>query len=68
MIDLCGKRVWIYFDDHSGYDKVAKKEGLVLQDNDRRIIIQNTSGYTEVIPYYRIVRVIEIPGSGGGEQ
>lgn len=67
MISLDGKRVWIYFDDHSGQDQVSKKEGLVLQDSERRIIIRNQSGYTEVIPYYRIIRVIEIPGSGGGD-
>ena len=67
MIELIGKMVWIYYDDHSGKDSVGRKEGLVLQDSERRIIIQNTSGYTEIIPYYRIIRVIEIPGSGGGE-
>lgn len=59
MIELSGKKVWIYFDDHSGNHRVAKKEGLVLQDSERRIIIRNTAGYTEVIPYFRIIRVIE---------
>jgi len=69
MIDLVGKKVWIYYDDHSGYDQVAKKEGIVLDDTGKVLIFKNANGYIEAIPWYRIIRCIEIPGSlGGGGQ
>lgn len=65
MVSLESKRVSIYFDDHSGYDKIAKKEALILSDTGRILIFRNAAGFTEAIPWYRIIRVIEIPDSGG---
>ena len=61
-MDLKDKRVSIYYDDKAQYNKVAKKDGFCLEDNDRVIVVRNNSGFIEKIPYYRIIRVIEIPG------
>ena len=61
-MELKGKRVAIYYDDKANYQKIAKKDGFCLDDNDRVIVIRNTSGFIEKIPYYRIIRVIELPG------
>lgn len=63
-IELIGKQVAIYFDDKTSNYHIAKKDGLCLDDNDRTITIRNQAGYIEKIPYYRIVRVIQIPGGG----
>jgi len=64
-ISLEERKVWIYYDDHSGRDQVVKKEGRVLRDTGRILIFRNAAGYTEAIPWYRIVRVIQIPHSEG---
>ena len=61
-MDLKNKRVAIYYDDKANYGKIAKKDGFCLYDDSRVIVIRNTSGFIEKIPYYRIVRVLEIPG------
>jgi len=61
-MELKGKKVAIYYDDKSYGNNIAKKDGFCLDDNDRVIVIRNTAGFIEKIPYYRIIRVIEIPG------
>lgn len=60
-VELEGKKVNIYFMDQSD-KQISKKTGIVLKDSPTKIIIQNLRGFTEIIPYYRIVRVVE---SGG---
>lgn len=62
MTDLTGKKVSIYYDDKSNYNTVAKKDGLCIEDTNYKIVIKNTSGFTEIIPYSRIIRIIEVPG------
>ena len=61
-MNLTNKQVAIYYDDKCNYGHIAKKDGFCLYDSDRVIVIRNTSGFIEKIPYYRIIRVIEIPG------
>jgi len=61
-MDLIDKKVAIYFDDRSGYNSISKKDGIVLDDNNRIITIRNSHGQIEKIPYYRIIRVVEIGG------
>jgi len=57
-VDLKGKIVNIYFLDHSD-NKVSKKTGKCLKDTSHKITIENSRGYAEIIPYCRIIRVIE---------
>ena len=63
-MELKGKRVSIYYDDKSAYNKISKKDGILIEDDSRVITIQNKAGYIERIPYYVIVRVIELPSGG----
>jgi len=62
MMDLKNKDVSIYYDDSSNYNKVARKDGHCLDDTDHKITIRNQSNFIEVIPYSRIIRVIEKVG------
>ena len=59
-MELTNKRVTIQFDDKSG-NNISRKDGLCLDDNNYAITIRNTAGFIEKIPYYRIIRIIEIP-------
>jgi hypothetical protein len=60
-VALEGKNVNIYFLDNSD-NQISRKSGLCLKDLPTKIIIENTRGYVEVIPYYRIIRVVEREG------
>lgn len=53
-----GTKVNIYFLDFSD-NKVSKKTGIVIKDTPHKIFIRNSRGYMEIIPYSKIVRVIE---------
>ncbi len=61
-VDLEGKRVSIYYDDRSSHNEVAKKTGICLKDTPSKIFIENMKGYLEIIPYYKIVRIVEAEG------
>ena len=49
-MDLKGKQIAIYYDDKSSYNTVAKKDGFCIDDNDRVIVIRNTSGFIKKYP------------------
>jgi len=57
-VELEGKNVHIYFLDFSG-DTIGKKTGYCVKDSENKILIQNTRGFLECIPYCRVVRVVE---------
>lgn len=62
-MDRCGmslekKQVAIYFDDFSD-NQVAKKTGYCVKDTDSKVFIKNSKGFIEVIPYCKIIRIVE---------
>jgi len=60
-VSLEKKKIAIYFDDFSE-NQIAKKTGICLKDTSTKIFIENTKGNVEVIPYCKIIRIVEIGG------
>lgn len=58
---LKGKEVSIYFDDGSS---ITRKDGTIIEITDITLIFQE-HGQTQIIPFSRIIRVVEKNCSGG---
>ncbi len=56
---LIGKQVSIYFDDG---DRVTRKDGQCTEILTNAIIIQDVKGWYQLIPFNRVIRVIEQGG------
>jgi len=55
---LTNKQVSVYFDDKSS-SGVTRKDGEFLQIENNAIYIKNTGGTVEIIPLYRVIRIVE---------
>lgn len=60
---LKGKEVCIYFDDGSN---ITRKDGVVIELSENAIVFKVESGQVQIIPFSRIIRVVEKTSFGGG--
>lgn len=58
---LEGKEVSVYFDDGSA---ITRKDGIVIEITETTLIFQE-HGQIQIIPFSRIIRVVEKNRSGG---
>lgn len=58
---LKGKEVSVYFDDGS---TITRKDGIVIEITEATLIFKE-HGQTQIIPFSRIIRVVEKNCSGG---
>ena len=61
---LKDKRITIYFDDESE-SGVVRKDGIGISLSNNSIIFKDNSGLIQLIPLYRVIRIIEKPMMGG---
>ena len=59
---LKGKEVSVYFDDGSN---ITRKDGRVIEISDNSIVFKVESGQIQVIPFSRIIRIVEKTSFGG---
>ena len=58
---LKGKEVSVYFDDGSA---ITRKDGIVIEITETTLIFKE-HGQIQIIPFIRIIRVVEKNRSGG---
>ncbi len=56
--NLTTKEITIYYDDKSN-STVGRKDGTFLELTNNSIVLRNTNGAVEIIPLYRVIRIVE---------
>jgi ribosomal protein L14 len=59
---LKGKDVAVYFDDGSN---ITRKDGRVVEISDNAVVFEVESGQVQIIPFSRIIRIVEKTSFGG---
>jgi len=60
---LTGREVSVYFDD--GF-QITRKDGIVVEISDNSIVFKTDFGKIQIIPFPRIIRIVEKSQNGGG--